>query len=276
MSERNHDRAKRASAARPVGDEVERELVLPKDAIIDQICEIEYEIGGQRFERLGLHDIKFNMQLLGKQITIVEDKIHMPLPFFLDMFPVHSHRWHSLRIRIDFVEPFQWLDDVRLIGTVYNITNEECLNKLYQTPLELFTCQTQFTGPEECQQGINKIQLNYNHPVCCLYINGLNKTKVRSLQLVFNDEEIIKGDIDFFEQRKREAGFATDNVVLFFEEPSKFNVTNMLVNKHVNFSQINHAKLVIDAEEPMTVNISAINLAIFRYSSGMVGSAFSK
>lgn len=163
------------------------------------------------------------------------------------------------------------LNKIDLYGNIYYLDTPE-RKILFSNSEEFITIQNQYTGVEKLKKGVNKIVLNYNHPLYLMYFWGFDKTKVKNVQLTLNGCAMYDGPIEALEHHKQQRGLSHAEPTFIFFSPDAFNVPT---GSSVNFSRIDRAHLVIETEEENAdIHIVGLNMQPLRMMSGMVGLAF--
>jgi hypothetical protein len=193
---------------------------------------LEFQVGGQRFEKHNL----FRELNSDVKIHLLNDNYIFPILEYHDVniiFEVNCDV--SIRLSYDIVE---------------------LVNFDKSKPYELMTIQEQFTGDEKFNDTlVNKISLNYNHPILRLY--AFLPDDVEDARLFLN-----RLDHNLVLTRKDNYYF-----IDFGEETS------------INFSRIDSIKLQVTTKTPhpeFKARVYAINKHLIRIMSGMAGLAFSK
>lgn len=255
---------------------------------------IETEVGGQRIDKIGCSSdnsfdietlIKTDCALFKRKISHINGTTFVPL----SMAPLYDHnliqpscQHHEFKIHVEYTKEYidastdanaNHVENVKLYGNVYYLEIDK-RRQLFQTSHEFITIQHQWTGSEKMVCGHTAFKLNFNHPVYLLYFWGFDKSKVRNIKIVLNGQDFYNGSAEALEHYKSSRGYDVEPMMFFFsqddfDKPAKCTV---------NFSRIDSAQLIIqsDQHEATDVHIIGLNVQPVRFSSGMMGLAFSK
>lgn len=260
------------------------DLVIPSQYSINSVIrKIEVEFGGQRMDIMSVSEdietqIKTNAALFGRTISHFDDMTFIPLtlaPLHANNLVFPSAKYHDLRIYVQLQPSFfkeNQGKDIELYGCQYIVSDRY---KLQTDAHDFITVQNQYTGAEVLKKGINRIKLNFNHPVYVIYFWGFEKDKVKKVRLLLNNAVFFEGSAAVLAHQKACRGFShVDPMMLFLSEEDPGQPTKTTVN----FSRIDNPILEIETEQEdeTPVYVVGLNLQPLRYSCGMVGLVFSK
>jgi hypothetical protein len=254
-------------------------------SINQMIYQIEVDFAGYRFDTLSTGDvetqIKTNCDLWKRRINYVNGYVFLPLT----LAPLHntnmcfpSSLYHELKIHIKFKPEYitkiqDIVDKIALYADMYYTPQRQ---KLMSEPHSFITVQNQYCGEDVCKKGVNKIRINFNHPMHLIYFWGCDRTKVKNVKVLLNEKAFYDGPIEPLIHKQLQRNVTTDVTVIFFsnDDIAKSNSTK----SSVNFSRIDNAFLVIetDQEEETPLYVIGLNMQPVRYTMGMVGLAFAK
>lgn len=248
---------------------------------------IEVEIGGQRIDRVcSLKEIQLNCQLLNthrrvKTIPNQDGSFTTIIP--LELAPFRGHEicllgclyYHEIRLNVQFGD-FP-VSEAEVWGKTYNF-DEKIWNSFYQKPYESIVVQNQFNGEETLKLGtVNKLKLNFNHPISCIYFWGMEKQFINKITLMLNGHDYLQSTplmLDYIAETKGIA-LTNDTCVIFLSDGDL-----KYPNSWINFSVIDNAQLILDLKgDPnveKTLHVVGLNHQPLRVMSGMAGLAFSK
>ena len=268
------------------------DLIIQHDSdynIDNAIKIIDVEIGGQRINRLSsMKEVELNCQLISpnRKVTTTQNKngsFTTIVP--LELGPFHGHEiflmgclyYHEARINIGFGDFPVY--DAEIWGKTYTFY-EDTWKSLTQVGQEVMTIQNQFTGEEEVTLGkVNKLRLNFNHPVTCIYFWGIDKQLIKNIKLRLNDIDYIDTSTQILDHiaKQKQIERMDDCLIIFLNDGDITKPYSWL-----NFSSIDNAQLILDLdvnqieETKHHVHVVALNHQPLRIMSGMAGLSFSK
>jgi hypothetical protein len=250
--------------------------------IIKKQKDIEYEFGEFTFLIAGMrinrtYD-KEQLNVLNfinrKQIIENEDTIIIPFSLINDILPVVRLYHHPTSICFNIIckktdveigEPY-----IEIHGKSYGMWRRaiETYNNFFYSDNKII--QNQYTGENTINKGVNNIKLHFNHPIFLIYFYGIDKTKIKNIKLLFNEETVYDSSTNIISPLDND-----DKTFIHFS--NEFNFDKLYENETVNFSRIQTPILVIDTDQDSGfVNIVGLNYGILRTNSGMAGLSFSK
>jgi hypothetical protein len=301
------------------------------------IKNVEVEIGGQRIDKLYSewlyiwneltqcegkkdgYDIMTGALVTADVIagTVPETVLYIPLEFWFCKnpglaLPLISLQYHEVKINIEFndkskcVDPFQYLhnynnipdikDSKLYVDYIYLDTDER--RRFAQSSHEYLIEQLQFTGDENVVEGMNKINLNLNHPVKELiwvvqssetqelnlnfdFWDRGNRTKTATLQLNGHERfsERLGSYFDQVQPYQHHTNIPYErgiNLYSFALKPEEHQPSGTC-----NFSRIDNATLLLNIQDAVipgvtySAKIFAVNYNVLRIMSGMGGLNFS-
>jgi hypothetical protein len=273
---------------------VDLALRLGANPINAAIASIETWVGGQRFDAFQVRDdietqIRATCALLGREGPSVEgDWTFLPLALapFLNHAPVASTRYHEIQVAVNLKVPMADAD-IELYGDVYFV-GPDTRRKLADEPHEFTTVQSQYTGSELVEAGADVgyegdfkraaapgVNLHFNHPVQAVFFWGHNPAKVTRVRLMLDGATFYDGRLEGLERAKRARcpRMPQGVAVIFFTDAPIGSASS---RSSVNFSRVDHAKLVLTTDEDATVHAVGLNMQPVAFVSGMAGLRFSK
>lgn len=262
------------------------------DIKTDIIDFINYTIGGQDLAgRIDMHQISFYNWLYGKEITIKDGFIYIPISHIINLYNTNKFMYHNFYFDIKFNNNYINKIKENNNGDIENI-NFELLYQEYDIDDNKIKKNLIRENPNTFEELIIQNQevnqsfigdkgsgqtcfISFNHPVFCLYVYGFDKEDVYDFQLIFNNE--YKYDMILKEK--------TQNIyVLEFADPLLYNrifdepLTNIDIynKKTINFSRIYNIRIKFrkSNNKDLNIHIVALNYNIERTMSGMMGLAF--
>lgn len=254
------------------------------------IRRIEFTIDGSDFGKVcftGAEKIIYN--LMQKKVINHENKYVIQFPFF-DMIPLLKLTDSKIVFWIlaecanteenNIYKNF--FNDIDIYGKKYILKDDNQRQLLINEPSEYIIIHNQYCGEESVKTGINRYKLGFVHPVFLLHINGIDKTKIKNIELLA-DSHIIADGVEEFDNMKKI--FCENNnyneidshIVIF---GNTFNKNNFYLNSTLNFSTFDRpAQLIIDVDEideDSEIFISALNYNTVRFASGKAALRYSK
>ena len=252
------------------------------DSVKNVVEMIDVEVGGQRFDRLGVKEdldtqIRVNSAFFGRRYGTVGNKLFVPLT----LAPLHStdlvrtSAYHKVSIYVRFCDDASQtvIDGARLAGCVYSV-DAPLRKTLFSELHEFVTFQNQYGGVETLRRGRNEIELSLSNPAAAIFFWGFDKKLVTNVKLTLNDKPFYDGDVETLDDFKLARGMDVDPVTIFFSQDD----TATPHRSSVNFSRIDHAKLIIETTDVTETNLYVVTLNPHpgKYVSGMYGLQFSK
>ena len=239
----------------------------------ENIEEISVLYGGQRFDRaFSWEQLQINMKIFKQKWSCNGDNYMIPLcisPFYSHLLAQPSTQHHKLEIYVNFKQ--KYTGPIELYANMFYFIERK---KLYNEH-EFVSFQTQYTGEEKLVKGVNKFKLHYNHPVCLLYFYGFDKSKIKNIKFILDNNIYYNGTIHELDHIKENYGYGDiDATMLIFAIPQK---PHEIKNGTINFSRIDYPEIEIETDEDEAdFHIFGLTVQAIRYSSGMYGVVFSK
>ena len=174
----------------------------------DIIDSIEVEIGGQTidkhyskwldiynelFEENHEYRVALNEGNINLDVNKVEN-IYIPLRFWFNKniglaLPLISLQYHDVVIIVNLkdMNDINIVNNILLVNYIYLDVDER--RKFSELKHEYLIEQVQFTGEEILYEGVNHINLNYNHPVKSLFWTTTGKSYIDKANLQLNGHD---------------------------------------------------------------------------------------
>lgn len=262
------------------------DIVIPTIYNKNFIRWIDFEINGSQIDKVYFNGITENIiyNLMQKKVINIENKHVIPIPFFMNMIPLLKLKKSEIRFWIETNDEYADIfNNIELYGKKYTLKSDNMRQLLINEEKKeymIIQIQTQFTGEDYINKGINKYKLPYNHPVFLIHFDGINKTNIKNITLTFDDEIIRSGKDEFDDVKKIFGENNYDNIdsnIIIFD--NTFNKNNLYSNHTNNFSTIDCARLIIDIDEvhaDSVISITAMNYNTIYFASGTMALTYSK
>jgi hypothetical protein len=245
--------------------------------LCDLVDTIEFESGGQRYQRYGTSDIELEINVLAHifkvdGIAYQPGKIRVPLvvPYNVFFFN-NTYHDHGARIRVlkqggnvPNVNVYANVCDVRIFPELSHTTNltHKCSFVFYRT---------QYTGPETISTTKPHVRLHFNHPTYALYIMNVSKERVSSIKL-FLDNHTNTRPIVTYEYPLNDIEWHENHAIVWF---NRHFLTLEMLNTHVNFSCCHTPYLTMENTysdlKPNPIEIVAVSFDMLRHGGGLTG-----
>ncbi len=240
----------------------------------EKLYSIDIEFGGSLYDRIYINETTI------KLLNLFNDETQTIQFNQLDMFGMTVSIHHIKRIILNFNEKIDNKFEFTIFGNKYYQKNMFPSN-IYNS---IITNHSQVL-PEKIVSGENKIRLNLNHPVCLIYLSGIDPKNITNVKLSIDGgfyptddkEKISQGyyydtTSDELEKLKKENNIPTNDLVIIFN--NKFdskNLINNYENGSINFSRIDNATLYITTtiNEPRNIFVGAIHYQVSTIMNGM-------
>lgn len=240
---------------------------------------VEVILGGHRIDKLYNLDVTVDTNCAlfrnSRRINHINGLTFVPL----EMAPFHetdlvfpSAKYHDLEIVVELEQDDA--DPIELYANRYYLNNDG-RRRLSDSAHCFVTVQNQYRGPDKVVAGVNRVRLNFNHPVHLIYFWTMQI--VRHVRLLLNEKVFFDGPVEVLVNFKAAKGFANvkPHIIFFNQGP----ITGHDVFGTVNFSCIDDPILEIETATDSTegeLHVVGLNLQPLRYAGGMVGLVFSK
>jgi hypothetical protein len=208
----------------------------------------------------------------------VEKKlVRIPLSFWFckdagQALPLIALQYHEVKVNVEFTDALPPGAKVSLwVDYVYLDTAER--QRFARSSHEYLIEQVQTTGQEALAGTMDRVRLNFNHPVKELVWTTEKSLESAKLKLNGHDR-FAERDAAYFkqvQQYQHHTGKSDDaNVYSFALEPEKLQPSGTC-----NFSRIDNAELELHTSAAGSATIYAVNYNVLRIKNGMGGLAYS-
>lgn len=217
--------------------------------------------------------LKTNALIFKREISTVGHQTFIPLcmaPFHSNnlVFPSTTYQELSIVIHLQPKDKDKDKDteNIEFYCNKYVVGKK---NDLFDNYHDFITVQSQYTGAQRLQKGLNKINLELNHAVYLIYLWGFDKSKVNNVRLLLNGNVFLDASAAALEHQKTVRGYGkVEPLILFISEDDPGEQSRCAIN----FTLIESCILEIDTEEESApLYCVGLNLQPLCYGKGQMG-----